>query len=135
VTPVSRSLCDISRLTSSYSLPLGNESEQLDSAYYGNSSIVTAGSKTEYNVSVGNNTNEVKYEYCLQDLIRTPGRSFPALPQFQPEGGEWMTEEQEQVTTLYGWTSVGVLAIVFISVIWGWIQAAKGLFKSTYEVR
>ena len=78
--------------------------------------------------------SDLVYKYCLQDLIRTSGRSFPALPQFQPEGCEWMTEEQEQVTTLFGWTSLGVLGIVIFSFIWGWWEAFRGLFRSTYSV-
>ena len=75
------------------------------------------------------------YKYCFQDMIRQPGKSFPAVPSNQPEGSEWMSEEQEQVTRIYGWTSVAVLVVVFLSIIWSWIQSAKGMFKSTYEVR
>lgn len=115
-------------------LPTGVESEPLDSIYYGTNTIETVGSKTPYNVTV-DQTSDTVYQYCLQDLLRMPGRSFPALPKFQPEGGEWMTEEQEQVTTLYGWTSLGILGIVALSFIWGMWKTAKGLFRSSYEVR
>jgi len=110
----------------------GDESLELDSTYYGSWTIKTAGTKRPYNVTVDLESDLV-YKYCLQDLIRTPGRSFPALPQFQPKGCEWMTDEQEQVTTLYAWTSLGVLAFVILSFIWGGWQTFRGLFRSTYS--
>ncbi len=75
------------------------------------------------------------YKYCLQDMFRQQGESFPAVPSNQPVGNEWMSEEQEKITKIYGWTSVAVLVVVFLSIIWSWIQSAKGVFKSTYEVR
>jgi hypothetical protein len=51
------------------------------------------------------------------------------------QGSEWMTEDQEKVTTIYGWTSVGVLALVALGFLWGWYQSFRGLFRSTYEAR
>eukprot|EP00978_Attheya_sp_CCMP212_P018459 scaffold50543_cov47-Attheya_sp.AAC.1 len=36
-----------------------------------------------------------------RDIMPNQGQSFPALPRFQPEGGEWMTSEQETVTNIY----------------------------------
>jgi uncharacterized membrane protein YqjE len=51
------------------------------------------------------------YKYCYQDLRAYKDmRSFPALPKFQLE--EWMTEDQGKLVTVYGWTSVGILAFV-----------------------
>ena len=81
-----------------------------------NYTITTLGSNTTYTVTV-DSENDSTFRYCFQDMLRSTGRSFPAIPEFQPEGGEWMTEDQERVTTLYGWTSVGVLAIVIVSVV------------------
>jgi hypothetical protein len=111
------------------------ETDAVDNnSYNGTFTISTAGSGTKHSVTQSDNFfGERVYKYCLQDMFRQPGKSFPAIPSNQPEGSEWMTEEQEQVTTIYGWTSVAVLGVVFLSVIWGWIQSAKGLFKSTYE--
>ena len=80
-------------------------------------------------------SKSTEYRYCLQDLM-TPGHgnTFPFIPNQQPPGEEWMTESQEDITVIYGWSSVGVTAVVVISFLYGWIQLWKGLFKSSYEV-
>jgi len=55
------------------------------------------------------------YKYCLQDYFRFFGTlSFPFIPDWQPPGSEWMTEEQERLTTIYGWTAVAVLFLVAV---------------------
>lgn len=102
--------------------------------YYGTWTVTTLGSGTEDNAIVTIFSNDV-YKYCFQDLLRVSGRSFPAIPKFQPEASEWMTQDQEQVTAVYGWTSVGVLAIIALNLLWGWYQSFRGLFRGTYNVR
>lgn len=57
---------------------------------------------------------QTRYQYCKQDFIRMLERSFPHVPKFQPEGLEWMTADQERLTSLYGWTSIVVMAAVAI---------------------
>jgi hypothetical protein len=109
-----------------------NEDDLVDSSYYGTWNITTFTLGRTFTVTV--DSSDYTFRYCLQDLYRTSGRNFPALPQFQPAGSDWMTDDQEKVTTLYGWTSVGVLAIVALSFVWGWYQSFRGLFRSTYEV-
>jgi hypothetical protein len=110
-----------------------DELDVVDAAYFGTHKITTGtGSSDSVTVDV---YNQYTFRYCLQDLLWTSGRSFPAIARFQPEGGEWMTEDQEKVTNIYGWTSVGVIAIVVVSFLWGWYQSFRGLFRSTYEVR
>ena len=78
---------------------------------------------------------DVDYRFCPQDLM-TPGLSdsFPFVPEKQPEGGEWMTDDQERVTTLFGWSSVVITILVILKFVWGWIDSYKGLFYSSYEV-
>jgi hypothetical protein len=105
----------------------------VDSSYFGTHKITTGSGSSDF-ATVDVN-NQYTFRYCPQDLLRTSGRGFPAIARFQPEGGEWMTEDQERVTTIYGWTSVGVVAIVLVSFLWGWYQLFRGLFRSTYEVR
>lgn len=45
-------------------------------------------------------------------LRQTTDRSFPFVPSNQPEGDEWMTADQETVTSIYGWAAVGAIAFV-----------------------
>lgn len=76
-----------------------------------------------------------QYRVCSQDLLTSPGRrSFPFVASSQPEGDEWMTPEQEDVTTIFGWTSVVITAIVAIKFVWGWVEMAQSLFVSNYSV-
>ncbi len=74
------------------------------------------------------------YKYCLQDFFRYPKEelSFPFISQMQPDGGKWMTEEQEFISDIFGWTSVGVLGLIFFSFIWGWLKAIVHYFQGAY---
>lgn len=54
------------------------------------------------------------YKFCNQDLRSLEKQSFPALPEFQPSGEEWMTSEQEQVVSAHGWTSLIILCITVV---------------------
>lgn len=110
----------------------GIDGASVDAIYYGTWRIKTLGSGTMHSATVNLFSNSV-YKYCLQDLLRGSGQSFPAIPQFQTPGSEWMTEDQERVTTLYGWTSVSVLAIVAVKFLLELYQSFRGLFRSTYE--
>jgi hypothetical protein len=75
------------------------------------------------------------YRYCLQDFFRFDAneRSFPFVSKNQREGERWMTDDQEIVADIYGWSAVGVLAIVVLSFLWGWYIAFRSLFRGTYE--
>ena len=79
--------------------------------------------------------DDMSYKYCNQDMLAHFFSDFPALPQKQPVGDEWMTSDQESVATLFGWTSVGVSIVIIILLIWrlyyGWV---KPFFLKSYEV-
>ena len=61
--------------------------------------------------------NSTTYVYCNQNYFASGRFTFPFIPYWQLEGKEWMTEEQEQVTTIYGWTAAAfIVAIVIIFV-------------------
>jgi hypothetical protein len=74
------------------------------------------------------------FKYCLQDFFRFDRGEprFPFVPGFQPEGDEWMTDDQEIVTNIYGWSSIGVAGIVLISFVWGWYKGLRSLFRGAY---
>jgi len=46
---------------------------------------------------------DLVYKYCNQDMLRyKPWPAFPAVPSSQPEGSEWMSDDQE-FTNVFGW--------------------------------
>jgi hypothetical protein len=98
----------------------------------------------DFNLSVGSgeevvnvSENDSIYVDCLQDLtVRGYGFAFPFIPS-QQEGrnGEWMTDEQEQITTLFGWSSVAVCVVVFLKLVSGWVKnLRKTFFRSSQKV-
>lgn len=68
------------------------------------------------------------YQYCDQDMTKLP-ISFPALPRFQRNGLVWMNMEQEDVATIYGWTSVGIISILCLLL----AKSALFSFKRKYK--
>lgn len=77
-----------------------------------------------------------QYKFCSQDLL-APGRgnTFPFVPEQQPNGDEWMTEDQETITRIFGWTSVALTVLVILKFIWGWVDGIQSLFHGNYSVR
>ena len=70
---------------------------------------------------------------CNQNFFFSKSRTFPPLPRWQPEGAEWMTEGQATLTSLYGWTSMLVLAIAGCNLICGTVVPwVRSLYESTY---
>jgi len=71
------------------------------------------------------------YYYCQQDLLR---QLLPPLPRYQPDDAKWMTNDQELLTALYGWTAIIVIVSAIITLtkrtLWIYVQS---LFTSTYE--
>jgi len=58
------------------------------------------------NVEVTVSEGDPSYRFCQQSLYwYGKGFDFPAIPYWQKEGDEWMTEEQEILTMVFGWTS------------------------------
>jgi len=73
------------------------------------------------------------YRYCKQDFIRSEGNSFPFVPSRQPEGDEWMSDEQENITTVFGWTAVVVSGLVILKFLYGWVEMAQNFLRSSYK--
>ena len=79
------------------------------------------------------------FRFCNQHWRAYSGIAFPASPRWQENGLNWMTPDQETLTTLYGWTSLVVL-IVFILAVFGgtmvryalsWIHGMYSVSKKT----
>uniref|UniRef100_A0A7S2YHU2 CSC1/OSCA1-like cytosolic domain-containing protein n=1 Tax=Entomoneis paludosa TaxID=265537 RepID=A0A7S2YHU2_9STRA len=85
------------------------------------------------NVTVSVATTDDAFDYCLQDFFRygRDDESFPFISKFQKE--QWMTDEQETVTDVWGWTSVGVILLVVLKLLRGWWSSFWHLFKGSYE--
>ena len=50
------------------------------------------------------------YKFCNQNMFV---RGFPALPMFQTADEQWMSDSQERLTNVYGWSSVALMVVVF----------------------
>eukprot|EP00592_Proboscia_alata_P017280 CAMPEP_0194400054 /NCGR_PEP_ID=MMETSP0174-20130528/126998_1 /TAXON_ID=216777 /ORGANISM="Proboscia alata, Strain PI-D3" /LENGTH=212 /DNA_ID=CAMNT_0039196523 /DNA_START=426 /DNA_END=1061 /DNA_ORIENTATION=+ len=76
---------------------------------------------------------DIVYQFCNQNLWSKPG-AFPALPRYQTEGEEWMTNEQEVVTSLFGWTSIIIVVFVVLSFVYQFLfLSIRSLFWSSYK--
>jgi hypothetical protein len=71
------------------------------------------------------------YKVCVQDFLRLPG--FPFVPRSQKEGTEWMTPDQEIITNIYGWSAIGVVFIVILSILATWYSGIMTYFRGTYS--
>ena len=76
---------------------------------FGFSVFNEAGFRTQFNIS----SDTAVYEFCNQDLRTSNEQPFPALSSGQPDGGEWMTSEQELVVDVHGGTSLWFVLLAF----------------------
>jgi hypothetical protein len=79
--------------------------------------------------------NAELYQPCLQDFFQFPfsDKAFPFIALFQLEGQEWMTVDQELICDIFGWSSVGVAAIIVFSFLYKWYSSFMNLFRGSYE--
>lgn len=75
-----------------------------------------------------------EYEYCRQNFFGKGG-IYPFVKQIHQEDAEWMTDDQEFITTIFGWSSVGISSAVFLKFLFGWYKVYRALHSSYYEVR
>jgi hypothetical protein len=102
--------------------------------FWGSHTITTLSPSPEI-INVTVEPTDVSYRYCNQDLFRSGGRSFPFIPSQQPPGGEWMTDDQVVVTTVYGWAAVGSIVLAILMFVQGWIEQIKEFVWGESTVR
>ena len=73
------------------------------------------------------------YFFCDQDMIRYHPIAFPALPSKQPQGFEWMTEDQD-FSRIYGITSAVIVGLVLIATLNAMKRILKTLAFSPFKV-
>jgi hypothetical protein len=87
--------------------------------------------------------NDPVWRFCNQDFILRPSSSeflFPFIYREDNNGrvvegfGEWMSEEQQFLSNLFGWTSVAFIALVSLKFVYGIFDRVKLEFKSGYKV-
>jgi len=82
-------------------------------------------------IEVRNPAETEEYRFCNQNFMAIgSGPSFPFVP---ANGDEWMTDDQITMTTIFGWTSIAILAVVVLKFCWGWWSSIQALYESTYE--
>lgn len=64
------------------------------------------------NIFIANVTSDTQmYRFCQQDFFGT--LAFPAIPSlFGFDNGKWMSTNQEQMTEIFGWSSLVILIVV-----------------------
>jgi hypothetical protein len=84
-------------------------------------------------------SSDMFYDFCKQDFFRYLGYTdevtFPFIASKQPEGWEWMTDQQETVSNIYGWSVVGVMGLVILSFAYAWYGCFKSFFYPSYASR
>lgn len=75
------------------------------------------------------------YRFCNQDFILRPeGPDFPFIyKEGVPGAGEWMSPEQQFLSKLFGWTSVGFICLVLLKFSWGIYRKIKREYVTDYE--
>eukprot|EP00934_Nitzschia_sp_Nitz4_P002286 Nitzschia sp. Nitz4//scaffold23_size168460//33505//37330//NITZ4_002208-RA/size168460-snap-gene-0.152-mRNA-1//-1//CDS//3329543602//2286//frame0 len=111
------------------------EDQYVDDVFVGeHNASMSNRNNTESLVTIFVEQNSSVYSFCNQDFILRKTNDFKRFPFFYREGdGEWMDQEQQQLSLLFGWLSVAVMALVgtsFLISLQGWV---RGLFKGSYE--
>jgi len=83
-------------------------SEVVTSDYIGDF-FATVGDGREISVTIDKDENS--FYFCDMDMQRYRPPAFPAWASNQPSGGEWMDADQENISWLFGWTSVFALIL------------------------
>jgi len=89
--------------------------DEVDQNYFGEWVIPSETSSTDTDIMYHeiNETTQF-YKFCQQNMLRAGYLRFPALPSYQPDGLEWMSNDQERLTLIFGWISLAMLVSIMI---------------------
>lgn len=91
--------------------PLADVKNRTGAAGIYNNVTLLDGETVLKNVTIENDT---KYRFCRQNWIGYDGLAFPPTSNIQWPNKMWMSTSQEQLTNIFGYTSVVAVAIYFI---------------------
>jgi len=107
----------------------GNADDDTLQDYIGSWNVISIDDSRSVSVTVSQ--GDPSYRFCQQSLwYYGKGMNFPAIPYWQTEGDEWMTEEQEHLTSFYGWTSFALLLAVCLWILRRAVQTM--IYRSHY---
>ena len=58
------------------------------------------------------NENSTIYTYCKQNLLNRESFVIPLIPSFQ--NNNWMTEDQEVIVSVFCWSSILIITMIFL---------------------
>jgi hypothetical protein len=106
-----------------------------NSPYFGNFTIIPDKNDPDNSINVTVSKGDSIFKYCNQNLLQS-GFSFPFLPsQQEGRGGDWMTLTQEQITTIFGWSSLGIIGIVLLKILFSLFKGYWASLRGNYSVR
>jgi hypothetical protein len=108
--------------------------QALNPVYSGTYDIPVRDITVDNSIAVVDNSTEV-WRFCNQDFLLRPGG--PDFPFIYREGvpgfGEWMSPQQQFLSQLFGWTSVGFIALVSLKFLYGIYLRIKHEFISDFD--
>jgi hypothetical protein len=102
----------------------------VNDAYIGRFNLTRANGHVFSEVII--NSNDASYRYCLQDMIRFRNVGFPALSKWQPKGDEWMSDEQEILVDIFGWTSLVFLGFAALFIVFLVVKSVLNMFTAKH---
>ena len=67
-------------------------------------------------------------------MNKQTGFKFLAFPNYQRDGDKWMTEDQEKLNIVYGWTSLCIAASACLFIVLRLLQYIRSRYNFLYEV-
>lgn len=109
--------------------------DSIDPAYLGDKTVepMSGGSPTK----VSYTSEDVNYQFCSQNFMAPgSGFTFPFVPTVTSETtdpNEWMTEDQKISTTYFGWSALGIIAVIVLRFCLGWWSSFRTMYHASFK--